>query len=237
MSEAGSRKDDLERFVRRARAELRAWSDSAEHDPGTALIELFAYLGDTLTWYADRIADESYLGDARRRSAALRVEVDGHRWREVDTLADSAPDDGHYVVSLQDDGSIAVEFGDGVHGRRPSADSAVRVRYRPGRRFTSVLLQQGRVVIDADWNETQNEACGLYRATVVDNVDPLMLRRLRVRIPDVTGDDGVWAMACVPPGAADVQPSVGDPVWIAFESCDPTHPVWLGRVIAYPMTG
>ena len=37
-------------------------------------------------------------------------------------------------------------------------------RRRPGKRYTSVLLQEGRVVIDADWNEASGrEVCGIYR--------------------------------------------------------------------------
>lgn len=238
MSDARARKKELDRLVGRVRTGLRAWTDSTDHDPGIALLELLAYVGDALTAYADRAANESYLGDARRRSAPLWVEVDRHPWREVVSLADSTPDDDHYVVSVGADGATVVEFGDGVHGRLPPADSTIQVRYRPGRRFTSVLLRQGRVVIDADWIAGPVvEACGVYRATVVDNVDPLLLRRIRVLVPDVTGNDAVWAMACVPVSQVEAVPSVGDPVWIAYESCDPEHAVWLGRIVAFPIAG
>lgn len=231
VSEPAGRRDALERIVGRARTELREWADSAEHDPGVALVELLALLGDTLTSYADRIANEAYLGEARRRPGSIRVDVDGERWREVPSLADSGPDDDHYAVTTQQDGAAVIQFGDGQHGRRPSPGSEIHVRYRRG--FTSVQLQEGRVLVDADWNEASgNTTCGIYRAIVVDNVDPLMKRRLRVLVPQVAGDDAVWAMACVPPGAADEVPSVGDPMWVAFESCDPAQPVWLGRLIA-----
>ena len=72
--------------------------------------------------------------------------------------------------------------------------------------------------------------CGIYRGKVLDNVDPLLKRRLRVVIPDVTGDEGAWAMACLPASGVDTVPSVGDPIWVAFESGDPDQPVWLGRL-------
>jgi len=65
---------------------------------------------------------------------------------------------------------------------------------------------------------------------VVDNVDPLLKRRLRVLIPEVAGNDIRWAMACVPPGGAGDIPSVGDAIWVAFEAGDPERPVWLGRL-------
>ena len=68
-----------------------------------------------------------------------------------------------------------VEFGDGVHGQAPSSGSAIGVRYRVGARYSSVLLQQGRVVLDADGGEAPPViACGIYRATVVENADPLV---------------------------------------------------------------
>jgi hypothetical protein len=56
------RLDDL---VERARTDLREWTDHTDSDPGIALLELFAYVGDLLSSYADRIADESYLGTGR----------------------------------------------------------------------------------------------------------------------------------------------------------------------------
>ena len=229
MSEPAGRREELDRLVGRARAELRDWTDSTEHDPGIALLELFAYVGDMLAAYQDLIAGEAHLGGVRRRPAGIRVEVDGERWREVSSLLHSAPGDHHYVTTEEDGGTV-VQFGDGEHGRRPSAGSEIRVRYRSGNGFTSVLLQEGRVVIDADWNESSTDLCGIYRAVVVDNIDPQLKRRLRVLIPEVIGDDGLWAMPCMPPGDTDTVPSVGDPIWVAFESCDPEQPVWLGRM-------
>jgi hypothetical protein len=231
VREPAGRRDELHRLVARARAELRDWADSTAHDPGVAIVELLAYVGDMLSSYQDLIADEAYLGTARPRSEGIRIEVDGERWREVSSLIDSGADDADFVVTSQDDGTTAIQFGDGEHGRRPSAGSAIRIRYRPGGRYTSVLVQEGRVVIDADWDEASGaEVYGIYRAKVVDNVDPLMKRRLRVLIPEVRGDDGVWAMACLPAGDRDAVPSVDDAVWVAFESGDPDQPVWLGRL-------
>ncbi len=84
--------------------------------------------------------------------------------------------------------------------------------------------------VDTDESEEPTRAtCGLYRAVVLDNADPLVQRRLLVRVPGVSGDESVWAAACLPvPGVKEV-PAVGDEVWIAFESGDPSRPIWLGQ--------
>lgn len=40
---------------------------------------------------------------------------------------------------------------------------------------------------------------GLYRTTVVDDVDPRFLGRVRVEVPELLGEgQSAWAMPCVP---------------------------------------
>ena len=228
-------------LVQRARTRLRDWTDRDDSDPGVALLELFAFVAELLSRHSDEIAAEAYLGTGRRHGSSgrrhgfeleLEVEVDGQRWRQVSDLGDSGAEDRHYVVSRRDDGASVIEFGDGVHGQKPPANGSIAVRYRQGGGYASVLLQQGRVVIDTDESEEPSRrTCGVYAAEVVDNTDPLGQRRLLVRVPEVSGDDTVWAKACLPvPGTPGV-PAMGDGVWIALESCDPTRPIWLGRRI------
>jgi hypothetical protein len=48
------------------------WTDRHEADPGMALVELLAYVGDRLSYRQDAIATEAYLGTARRRISARR---------------------------------------------------------------------------------------------------------------------------------------------------------------------
>jgi len=230
----------LEGVVQRARREWKVRTEAVPHDPGLALAELLALVGDLLSDYAERLASEAYLGSARdgwsagRRARAvleIGIEVDGKPWRQVSNLDGSAPGDHHFVVRRWDDGATLIEFGDGVHGQRPSSGSSIGVRYGRGGRYSPVLLQQGRVTIDTDWGEAPSVmACGIYRATVLDNADSLVQRRLRVQVPSVSGDEAMWALACLPPGGSDGIPSIGDGVWVAFESCDPSRPVWLGRL-------
>jgi hypothetical protein len=47
------------------------WTDASEHDPGIALVELLAYVGDVLSWYQDQVANEARLRTRRRAVAAL----------------------------------------------------------------------------------------------------------------------------------------------------------------------
>ncbi len=220
----------LEDLVHRARTELRDWTDTADSDPGVALLQLFAFVGELLSSHSERLAAEAYLGDERRNE--VEIEVEGHPWHQVTDLAGSGAEDPHYLVTRRDDGASVIEFGDGVHGRRPPTNNSIGVRYRHAGAYLSVLLQQGRVIIDTDVSEEPVRAtCGVYRATVLENADPLMQRRLLVRVPDVSGDESVWAAVCQPvPGTEEV-PAIGDGVWIALESCDPSRPIWLGQRI------
>jgi uncharacterized protein involved in type VI secretion and phage assembly len=74
---------------------------------------------------------------------------------------------------------------------------------------------------------------GKYRGTVTDIQDPLMMHRVRARVPDVMGDqESGWAMPCVPFGGSGMGlfglPKVGAGVWIEFEHGDPDYPIWTG---------
>lgn len=75
---------------------------------------------------------------------------------------------------------------------------------------------------------------GKYRGFVVDNNDPKKLRRLRVKVPSLFGDEVLeWAWPCEPYGGLGemgfvMLPEVGAGVWIEFEAGDPSAPIWSG---------
>jgi len=152
MRPTDEHRDPLQRVVETARDELRRWTDATDRDPGIAIVELLAFVADALSSYADAIAEESYLG-SRARFENVRVEVDGQPWRRMTSLDESGPDDQHFVVTRTDGGPTVIEFGDGVHGRRPPAGDGLRVSYRSGSRYASVTMQQGRVELDTDWSD------------------------------------------------------------------------------------
>lgn len=74
---------------------------------------------------------------------------------------------------------------------------------------------------------------GKYRGTVANNIDPLGLGRVQVRVPNVLGDSTLsWAMPNVPYAGSGVGffmiPPVDANVWVEFEAGDPDYPIWAG---------
>ncbi len=49
------------------------WHEGIDSDYQTMFVELWAYLGDILTFYQERIANEAYLGTATQRDSLLRL--------------------------------------------------------------------------------------------------------------------------------------------------------------------
>ena len=74
---------------------------------------------------------------------------------------------------------------------------------------------------------------GLYRGTVIDNVDPQKSSRVRIRLAGLAGGGAeTWALPCLRPvggdGGPPVLPRVGSTAWVMFEGGDVNFPVWLG---------
>lgn len=89
----------------------------------------------------------------------------------------------------------------------------------------------------------ENGLSGIYRAFVVDNMDPLKLARVRIRVPMIHGvSDGPnylndaqvpWATPITPAGSgydhgSCMVPDVGDLVFVMFEDGDRNYPLYLG---------
>ena len=74
---------------------------------------------------------------------------------------------------------------------------------------------------------------GKYKGTVTDNVDLLMLGRIRATIPDILGDkESGWALPCLPYFGKGVGlfliPPKGASVWMEFQYGNPDYPIWAG---------
>ena len=52
---------------------LPEWTDRSPGDFGIVLIELFAYMGDILNFYSDRVANESFIATAQQRQSVLNL--------------------------------------------------------------------------------------------------------------------------------------------------------------------
>jgi uncharacterized protein involved in type VI secretion and phage assembly len=71
---------------------------------------------------------------------------------------------------------------------------------------------------------------------VLNNIDPQLMGRLLVEVPDVVSlIPSSWAVPCVPlagptgpPMGVYLVPPIGAGVWIEFEQGDPNYPIWVG---------
>jgi hypothetical protein len=75
---------------------LPEWTDfESEADFGNVLLQLFAHMGDILSYYQDRVANESFLGTAQeRRSVIQHLRLIGY------TLSTAAPASATLTLSV-----------------------------------------------------------------------------------------------------------------------------------------
>lgn len=74
---------------------------------------------------------------------------------------------------------------------------------------------------------------GKYRGIVTDTKDPMMMGRIKAKVPDVFADKETgWAMPCAPFSGSGsgffAVPDTKAAVWIEFEQGDPDYPIWSG---------
>lgn len=73
---------------------------------------------------------------------------------------------------------------------------------------------------------------GTYAGIVYDNKDPLSLARLRIKVPDIYGENvpEVWALPKTFTGkneGAYIVPQIGAPIWVTFQKGgDSRFPLW-----------
>ena len=120
---------DAESFLRSMRAlipeKLPEWTDyESEADFGNVLLELFAHMGDILSYYQDRVANESFLGTAQeRRSIIQHLRLIGY------TLSTAAPASATLTLS------VPANVTDVITIRRGDAFASKGQRDKPSVRF------------------------------------------------------------------------------------------------------
>ncbi|MFH8414271.1 putative baseplate assembly protein [Streptomyces collinus] len=136
--------------------------------------------------------------DPRRALPAVRLDGDGETWIPRRDLLDSGPRKRHFVGELEDDGRLALRFGDGRHGAKPTPGSRLELRYRLGggtagnvgaEAINHLVLQDECEAPDAVVRNPL-PATGGTRPEPIEQVRqlaPLDLRRTRLRA--VTAED------------------------------------------------
>ncbi|MHC3474709.1 putative baseplate assembly protein [Streptomyces sp. 7R007] len=157
--------------------------------------------------------------DPRRALPAVRVEDGELTWQPRRDLLHSAPRDRHFVGELEDDGRLALRFGDGRHGARPRPGHRLALHYRLGGGIAGNVGAEAinHLVIQSDGGQppaavVRNPlpAVGGTEPEPIEQVRqlaPLDLRRTRLRA--VTAEDYA-ALAGQVPG---VQRAAADLRW------------------------
>ncbi|PTM94781.1 putative baseplate assembly protein [Streptomyces sp. VMFN-G11Ma] len=147
--------------------------------------------------------------DPRKALPAVRVEDGEQTWVPRRDLLHSGPRDRHFVGELQDDGRLALRFGDGRHGARPAPGTRLALQYRRGGGHAGNVGAEAinHLVVQSDCErppaaEVRNPlpATGGVEpepAEQARQLAPLDLRRTRQRA--VTAEDYA-ALACALPG-------------------------------------
>jgi len=104
---------------------LPEWTDfESESDFGNVLLQLFAHMGDILSYYQDRIANESFLGTAReRRSIINHLQLIGYR------LSTAAPAAVKLTLNIPADCNDIVTLYKGNAFAAPATKERAAVRY------------------------------------------------------------------------------------------------------------
>jgi len=75
---------------------------------------------------------------------------------------------------------------------------------------------------------------GVYRAVVVDNRDPLHLRRLKVKVQSTSFSSESVTNWIWPVISTKRPPAIGTGVYILYVGGDPEYPVWVGEFSEEP---
>ena len=149
---------------------LPEWRDHAnEADFGNVLLQLFAHMGDILSYYQDRVANESFLGTARtRRSVIQHLRLIGYE------LGTAAPATAILRLSVPDtvEDTVVINRGDAFATKSEKSRPSVRYEYareqelkidfrnvkaEGGQRTVEISVEEGRLI--------RNEVLGTVSVT------------------------------------------------------------------------
>jgi hypothetical protein len=141
---------------------LPEWKEyQSEADFGNVLLQLFAHMGDILSYYQDRIANESFLGTAReRRSIIHHLRLIGYR------LATAAPASTTLELTVAENctKTVVIKKGDAFATKSRKDKASVRFEYTGDndlvinfddisavggeRKFSGIPVEEGRLIKD-----------------------------------------------------------------------------------------
>lgn len=115
-------------LIERIPDKLPHWTDLSEADFGIVLIELFAHMADILSYYQDRIANESFLSTAQeRRSVMQHLRLIGYE------MAPAAPASAllklTFAVDNSETGSVTIRRGDKFSSESSQERPSVQFEY------------------------------------------------------------------------------------------------------------
>src|SRR5215813_6658974 len=176
---------DYDSFLQAMRAlipeKLPEWTDyQSQADFGNVLLELFAHMGDILSYYQDRVANESFLGTAQeRRSIIQHLRLIGY------TLSTAAPASATLTLNLPTTATdvITIRRGDAFATRGEKEKPSVRFEYTreqpltincgtlpvdPAtnrKLFVGIPVEEGRLIQDEILGTSPGTASQRYKLT------------------------------------------------------------------------
>ncbi len=108
-------------------AKLPEWKEfESEADFGNVLLQLFAHIGDILSYYQDRVANESFLGTAQTRHSIIHhLKLIGYK------LATAAPASATLTLTVpaRSNGTVTINKGDAFATKSQKDKPSIRFEY------------------------------------------------------------------------------------------------------------